>query len=234
MFNVAIGTPIVGDPKMIYVKSMMELILWFCQNRIFLDDPNQGIRMLQPRDSCVLSANREKMTNDFLKTDCTHLLWVDGDMGFEPQVLSILARRKVPYVGCNYSMKNKQRREFTAGSLDGKRVYTGKDSTGVIPVNFTGFGFALIERELIEKVEKPRYPIGYSLEVDDYTTEDYPFCEKARQAGYTILIDHDASKLVWHVGNYTYRYDEVPDSDIPSAAQSEPRADSACEVINVK
>lgn len=211
MFSVAIATPYVGMPFMEYCVSMNELVMYFAQTPIYPDklDDGQGIRILTPMNSCVLSANREYHADRFLETDCTHLCFIDVDMGFERDVLHILASRKVPYVGCNYPTKGKNP-EFTSGALDGKtRVWTGKESTGLEECNFTGFGFALIERKVVEAVKKPRFLIGYNEKMERYTTEDAPFCYLAKKAGFPIYVDHDASKRVWHMGTKAYRWDEV-------------------------
>jgi len=211
MFTVAIATPYVGHPCMEYCVSMIELILYFSQRPVYEDDPRQGLRYLTPENSCVLSANRERHAEAFLATDCTHLCFIDADMAFQPQVLHMLASRKLPYVAVNYSMKQRVKPDFTALSLDGKtRVWTGPESTGVEECNFTGFGFALIERKVIEAIKRPRFLIGYNMLTDHYTTEDAPFCRKVVEAGFPIHVDHDATKLCWHMGTWAFRWEDVP------------------------
>ena len=79
----------------------------------------------------------------------------------------------------------------------------------VIPQSF---GFALLERRVFEAVEKPMFMIEYCKETGVYTTEDHPFFRKAREAGFPCYVDHDASKLIWHVGynNYVWNQDYTP------------------------
>jgi hypothetical protein len=210
MLKVAIATSYVGHPCMEYCVSIAELILYFASVPVF-EGEKQAIRFLTPENSCVLSANRERHADAFLASDFSHLLFVDADMAFEPQALHIMARRKLPYVACNYPMKRKRDNEFTALSLDKKhRVYTGVGSTGIEQVDFTGFGFALIERQVLEQVKRPRFLIGYNTVTDIYTTEDAPFCHKVAEAGLPVNVDHDASKLVWHMGSCAYRWEDVP------------------------
>lgn len=225
MISIAVGTPIVGPPTMAYAFSLAELILWFAQTQVLPEDRGQAIRLLRPTDSCVLSANREEMTEQFLQTDCTHMLFIDGDMWFEPQAVGWLISRRHPLVGCNYSVKNKAHRQFTSTGLNGKRIHTSEKKTGLEPCLFFGFGLSLIERRVFEAIEMPRYPIGFNLQTKKYTTEDYPFCKKAKEAGFQSYIDHDASKLVKHVGNYPYCWDEVPEETGDNDCQSEPCGD---------
>lgn len=211
MFDVAIGTSAVERPDFEYTVSMIELVLYFAQNPVFPGEMAQGIRYLTPQVSCVLSANRENHADQFLKTPCTHLCLIDADMGFEPNVLHLLASRRLPYVACNYSMKRKLDPEFTAWRLDGKgRLWSGEGTSGIEECDFTGFGFALIERQVIEAIPKPRFPIGFNLAANRYSTEDAPFCGFIRKAGFKVYVDHDASKLVWHMGSCAYRWQDVP------------------------
>lgn len=224
MFDVAIATSGLQTPDFEYTVSMIQMVLYYANVSIWQGEP-QGIRYLTPQISCVLSANRENHAEEFLKTPCTHLCFIDADMGFEPEVLHILASRKVPYVGVNYSMKKKANPEFTAMRLDGKcRLWTGEDSTGLEDANFTGFGLALIERRVIEAIPRPRFLIGYNTAVNVYTTEDAPFCHKVRDAGFPVYVDHDASKLVWHMGRKAYRWQDVPK---PVEKEELPQSESA-------
>jgi hypothetical protein len=136
-------------------------------------------------------------------------------MAFERNVLHVLASRKVPYVAVNYSMKAREKPEFVALSLDAKtRLWSGEGTTGIEECNFTGFGIALIERKVIETIPRPRFLIGYNMKSDQYTTEDAPFCRKVAEAGFPIYIDHDATKLCWHMGSWAYRWSDVPKPEV--------------------
>jgi len=215
MFKVAIATSFMDRPCPEYTVSMVELVLYFAQTQIYEGCEGQGFLYLTPEKSCVLSANRERHAEAFLKTDCTHLCFIDADMAFQSNVLHVLASRKVPYVAVNYSMKKREDAEFTALALDTKtRVWSGEGTTGIEECNFTGFGFALIERKVIETIPKPRFLIGYNMKSDQYTTEDAPFCHKVREAGFPVYVDHDATKLCWHMGSYAYRWEDVPKPEV--------------------
>jgi len=154
--------------------------------------------------------NREEMVVDALKSDMTHLAFIDDDMGFAPDILHILARKRVPLVGCNYSMKIKQVREFVSLALNGEdRIITYEHSSGLEPATYIGFGFALIAREVFEKLPRPWFPYVWVSEAQRWTTEDNPFCRAATKAGYTVYVDHDASKRVYHTGFYDYDWQEA-------------------------
>jgi hypothetical protein len=40
-----------------------------------------------------------------------------------------------------------------------------------------------------------------------YMSEDYSFCWRAREAGHKVMLD--TSIRLWHVGSYTYGWEDV-------------------------
>jgi hypothetical protein len=91
---------------------------------------------------------------------------------------------------------------------EGKRwIETNQDSQNLIEADFTGFGFALIERQVLEAVSSPRFSNVWVPEWKTYSIEDRSFCHKAQEAGYTIWVDQPCSKRVYHVGSWAYSYD---------------------------
>lgn len=211
MFHVVVATPLQGKPEMEYAISLARLTMYFAQHRIFPEDPMQAMRIIDPAEGCVLGGNRESMVEAALAiSDMTHLLWIDADMGFESNILHILASRRQPYVACNYAMKQEDPPDFTAMRKDRTgRVFTGEASTGLEEAWYTGFGVCLIERQILEKIPAPRFPIMWNKEGKRWTTEDYPFCEMVWSSGYKVYVDHDASKLVWHMGKKSYNWKET-------------------------
>lgn len=177
------------------------------QNRVYPNAKSQWLGVT-PIEGSGISANRERLVVDALETDVTHILFIDEDMGFAPNALHVLAEKKLPLVGCNYKIRVKGK-GFTALAFDKKaRIVTNKESSGIEKCYYTGFGFCLIEREVFEKVARPWFLIGYNTDIGLYTTEDAGFARQLKDAGITWYVDHDASKLVWHVGNYNYSWKE--------------------------
>jgi len=208
MVKLAICTPSTGMCRTAYAYSLARMVMYIAMNRLLPEVPEQEVRLFILEGSGI-SANREAMVEDALKADATHILFLDEDMGFDPDVAHTLFARRQPIVGCNYPMRVPPP-QFTALAMDTThRVYTGPDSMGLEPALYIGFGCASIERQVFEKSERPRFLIGYNTETHRYSTEDHPFCRKARDAGFVVYVDHDASKKIFHVGNKNYRWDEV-------------------------
>lgn len=206
--NVVIAWPSLGTPKNDFAFSLARLVAYFAQVRVFPEVAEQAVDVMTIEGSGI-SSQREDLCRDALaKPDMTHLLWIDEDMGFTPDCLHILARRRQPIVGANYRMRVPPA-DFTALKLDkSERIQTTDGVSGLEEAYYTGFGFCLIERKVLEAVPQPRFPIWYNPDTGRYTTEDHPFFVAAREKGFPCYVDHDASKRVWHKGGMSYCWNE--------------------------
>jgi hypothetical protein len=158
--------------------------------------------------SSVIHSNREMGVASALEQGATHVLFLDDDMQFEPNILEVLLGRRQPVVAVNYAIKKKPI-EFVAVGLDGRRIVTHEKSTGLQEIQYTGFGVSLFEAHVFRKVPHPWFQPRYVPDAGCYTTEDLPFYEKVREAGIPCYVDHDASKLVTgHVGRHVYSWRE--------------------------
>ena len=207
-FNVVVCVPSTGQCKAQFAYSLARMVAYFAQHPIYPDveEQNLEIRFLE---GSGISANREKLINDALALeDMTHVLFIDEDMGFQPNVLHILASRRQSIVACNYRMRVPPS-PFTALAMDTKRrIETVADNHGLEEAYYTGFGFALIERKVFEAVKGPRFPLFWNEVTQTYTTEDHPFFVKAREKGFPCYVDHNASRQVWHHGSINYCWQE--------------------------
>lgn len=207
-FNVVIAWPSLGVPKNDFAFSLARLVAYFAQVRVFPEIAEQAIDVMTIEGSGI-SSQREDLTRDALAKDgMTHLLWIDEDMGFSQDCLHVAARRRQPIVAANYRMRVPPA-DFTALKLDRSgRIQTTDETIGLEEAYYSGFGFCLIERKVLEAVPEPRYQNLYSYDTGRYTTEDHPFFAAAREKGYPCYVDHDLSKRVWHKGGMSYVWNE--------------------------
>jgi len=160
------------------------------------------------QETSVIHANREKLVEEALGWGATHILFLDDDMAFDPPVLELLFSRHQPMVACNYPKRGFPI-TFTAVRADMQgTIVTTEHSTGLEEAYYTGFGVALIDAEVFKKMPQPWFMPLYVAEQKQYTTEDNPFCERLRAAGFKVFVDHDASKIVTHIGTHSYKWDQ--------------------------
>lgn len=159
-------------------------------------------------ESSVIHTNREQLVKRAIEAGRTHLMFFDDDMTFEPQVLEIMLGRRQPVVVTNYLIKTANP-EFVAVGLNGQRVPTLERSTGLEPIAYSGFGCSLFELEVFKRTPQPWFLPKFIPESSSYTTEDNPCFERIREAGFSVYLDHDASKLLKHVGRRAWDWKEV-------------------------
>lgn len=122
-----------------------------------------------------LALLRNKLLDEFLKSDCDYLFSIDTDIIIPEHSLEQLIENDKDI--CAMLIRNHPKIKAHNAMIGGKHV--PKFSEGVIPVDLTGAVY-LIKREVIEAgVRYGSHPIG----------EDAPFCEQAQQLGYELYVD---------------------------------------------
>lgn len=152
--------------------------------------------------STYIHVGRELFLEAAIKQGATHLLWLDTDMSFPRTAALQLMAHDTPMVGCNYRVRQPSGL-FTA-QRNGERINTLESSTGLEAVDAIGLGICLMWADLAADLNRPWFPHGQNEQGGDIG-EDIVFCRRLRGCGHEIYIDHDLSKEVGHIGQYTYR-----------------------------
>ena len=155
--------------------------------------------------STYIHVGREFFLEASIKQGATHVLWLDTDMSVPRETAVLLYLHDLPIVGCNYLVRQPSGL-FTA-RRDDARVETREQSTGVEAVDEIGFGAVLMRTDIVKDLPRPWFRHGLNAQGGD-VGEDIMFCRMLREAGHTVSVDHDLSKEVGHIGQYTYRITE--------------------------
>ena len=203
---IAVGTPSTGQTRMSYASSLARMVAYFSNNPLLPDVAEQRMDFLFLEGSGI-SDNRETITKSALEIpELTHLLWIDDDMGFHWDTLHVMMARRQPIVACTYRRRVPPA-EFTASKMD-MSGYIGvtDDSSGLQEAYNCGFGFCLIERKVLEATKAPRYGLQWNDKDQRYSTEDFSFFSQARELGFPVYVDFEASKRIWHEGSIGYSW----------------------------
>lgn len=221
--KVGIAIPTAGLIRAACTFSLLQLVGQLSKEIFWKECKSQGLTVLM-REGSGIAPNRETMVGEAIDADCTHVLFVDDDMSFEPPAFASIASRRLPIVGVNYR-KRFPPAGFTAVHLDRSRglMETNEHSKGLEPVDYMGFGLCLIETRVFKALPRPWFLNTYLDGV--YTTEDLPFYRAAREAGFTAFCDQDASKFIGHIGIHDYRWHQK--FDPPEEARDKPAPLSA-------
>jgi hypothetical protein len=116
----------------------------------------------------IVEARNFLLTYWFDKTEATHLLFVDADMGFDPQLIVEMIELDKPVVGAAYPKRSLDLKKVIEAAASGAKaeraVVEGlefvvrsphddaKQLKGFIPVEGCGAGILLIQRACIERM----------------------------------------------------------------------------------
>lgn len=140
----------------------------------------------------LLPNQRTELVRKVFDAHASHILFIDNDMRFPPDTAQRLLSHKKDIVGINCP-------QTRANKL---ALKTSKKK-GLEKVKVIGFGVTLIRTEVFLKVQEPWFATPY--DGMRFVGEDLFFSRKAREAGYTIYVDHDLSKEIRHCGTYEYK-----------------------------
>jgi hypothetical protein len=193
---------VIGGPTRDQVPASfaLDLAQLYAHTTLRLKTDSFYLRFVQ---STYVHVGREVVLSEAMQIGATHVLWLDTDMTFPEDAALRLARHAKPIVACNYVMRN-DRQMFTAERA-GVTVETRPESTGLEAVDSVGFGVLLMRTDVALDLVRPWFCHGRNPETGADVGEDRMFCRAVRAAGYEILIDHDLSKEIGHIGQHTYR-----------------------------
>jgi hypothetical protein len=184
-FKVTIGIPTSGSVPWEFAASLMALRLLDHTRVVWL-----------PR--VMIDTARNTLVEEALKdTETTHLLMIDDDMTFNPDLLLSLISRNVDIVG---SLAFKRRPGYEPC------VYKAREDGELFPVLPTTFqevdaiGTAglLVNIDVFKSLKFPWFETYYD-ERGRHWSVDIDFCKKAKAAGYKIYVDTIAE--MGHIGD---------------------------------
>lgn len=113
----------------------------------------------------LVHRGRMEMTATFLKTEHSHMFWLDADIEFTPEHVAAVWNMDADIGVGVYAMKKRDACWFSAWK-DGKLIKDLDQFSEPIKVDYAGTGFMLIKRATIEKlyeVLKARHAIAHKL-----------------------------------------------------------------------
>ncbi len=136
-------------------------------------------------------------------------------------------------LGTNYLRKDQSKAIYTATDIGGGDL-DSINMNGVSRCLACGLGFFIIDLSVFlsntpppgcvtripddmkitdyqfrKLIPKPHFEIVWHELKNDYISEDLYFTAKLGVNGVPVYIDHDASKLVSHIGDFRYNYDSM-------------------------
>lgn len=166
----------------------------------------------------IITMARNSLVNQFLKSDCTELLFIDADViPTTDDIMRLLAQSTGRDITAGmYPRRAKDRKFFMDFYLDEQDELVFEDA--MMRANRVGTGFMWVNRHVIEKIAKGSQtylgPDGageianvfeFSMRDGKFVGEDYYFCDKAGMLGYEVWIDVEI--CIPHLGQEEFTND---------------------------
>lgn len=172
-----------------------------------LSEANIDIHICIKTSGSLLVAERNSLIEAFWNSDCTHMLCIDSDLGWNPQQVPMLLSKNEDLIAGCYPSRVENSFIFRPVFNEQKQVTSNEK--GLIEMEYTPAGFMLISRHAISMM-RDRFPeLKYEPKYEDndpdknkgyaffnteiwngeFWGEDYYFCRKVREAGIKIWCD---------------------------------------------
>jgi FkbM family methyltransferase len=229
--HVFVALPVYGGVDPWFHQSLMELIR-------SKDRPYKLTVHHHVGDSLVSRA-RNKLVKAFLDSEATHLLFIDTDLIFSPEHVARIVSHGEPIVAGLYPKKQREL-GWVCNLLEPSPEV---DARGLQPVKYAGTGFLCIAREVFEELVDAYHELRYDPDEGDgevgslwdlfkvgvwecpetgyrrYLSEDWWFCQLARDSGYEVLMDTQI--ILKHVGQFIYPFDSLESFATPAPTTDE-------------
>jgi GT2 family glycosyltransferase len=205
-----------------------------CFNGVIDVECERGLRELERRGIDVwrepgfsaIDKARSVLASRALHAGYDALMWIDADIVFRPDDVDRFHACGEPFIAGLYAKKG--RRELAAHLLPGTQSIQFGQRGGLFEVRYVGTGFLYAAAEVYRRMEAQlpvcdrsfdgRGFVPYFLPavIEDrdkgawYLSEDYAFCERARQVGCRIMVD--SRVRIGHAGRYVYSWEDAGSS----------------------
>jgi hypothetical protein len=141
---------------------------------------------------------RNEMVAEFLGSDCTDLVFIDDDMGWDTGGFLKMLTRQVDVIGA-ICPRRRDPREWNVNLLSDERG-SRIEIDGMLECSYIGTALLRIRRCALEQMPRP-FNAGY--EGERFIGEDAWFCREYRRAGGRIWAEPNIT--ITHTGPHEWR-----------------------------
>ena len=180
----------------------------FASLSLVLQKLDIGLELAQVSGCAIVSKARNLLVTQFMKSDCTHLLFVDADINWTASNVLQLVVKSKDIVSGLYPSRVEGKGVFL-------QVHEEQTVTGLLRVMAVGTGFMLIARYVLQAMMDKRPELAYkdgdqthyalfdcAVRDAKYVGEDYNFCHRAIENGFNIFVDQ--ANVLGHIGVKEY------------------------------
>lgn len=185
-----IGIPTLDFVHVDFMRCLMELI-----NRLHTDGVDFDVDI---ESGTLVYFARERIANKAINEGYTHVLWLDSDMIFNPDILDDLMFSGQPFVTGIYHARRKGYASCIFKSIERKVERFEEYPSETFEIAGCGFGCVLVDTEILRAVNRKN---GTCFTPILNMGEDIAFCKRARDLGYKLYCE--PSVVCGHIGHIT-------------------------------
>lgn len=193
---------LIGIPTMGVVHTM--LMTYVLKTVLKAKEKGYGVALYTTMSVQPVDNARNEIVDEFLKSDCTHLFFIDSDTIPPDDALDKLiavdadiATGITPIIEYDPNRRNESSGFYKRSNIIGMDDTLVQADTGIVNIKTAGGSCLLIKRKVIEELSKPIFrfiykdchPAGVSFGKKTMMSEDYYFCAKALDKGFTLKCD---------------------------------------------
>jgi len=188
-----------------FLKAWTNLFAWCINNNINpILSNSYDSNVYYVRQKClgpdVLKGKHQKPFDGKLNYD--YLMWIDSDMVFTPEDFKALLDMNKDIASGIYKMVDQvqyatvEKYNTQEYKDNGKFTFLNDEilttKPNIFPVEYTGFGWMLIKKGVIESMEYPWFRpewMNFGNGIEDFTSEDVGLCINVKKKGYKIYVN---------------------------------------------
>jgi len=177
MANIFVGTPNMGT---ITTGLWINSLKW-------LSEGKHSVHIFPPQHVRPIPAARNLIVQEFLKQEHDFLLMIDADITPPSNILD-MANLNVDVVGavCFVNKEGSIVPMVLERAEDGYKIIKSLSANSLLKVDAIGTGCIMIKREVFKELAPPYFSYVMSPEGMLQLGEDFNFCSRVKQHGFTI------------------------------------------------
>ncbi len=188
-----------------FCMSLLEVLVRPMAQELGLKD-EPLLRWQYIRSSNVVQ-NRHNLVRAAQEMKVSHIMWLDDDMTFPADTLVRLLKTGFPIIGANCTTRALP---IVPTAVKNDRRISSEGRHGLESIDQFGMAVVLTKTSIFDEIELPWFKMEWDARFPDtYMSEDMYFCRKAKTAGFKIVIDHDLSNQIGHIGEMTFDHSMV-------------------------
>lgn len=184
----------------------------------------------------ILPQLRQDIVDAAIESESSHLLFIDADQTFPPELPLQWLEVKRPVIAANIAIKNRPCYPTAKNMIGGvpSPVYSDLASERFTKVGRVGTGIMMLDLETMKKLPRPAFLPTWHEKNGAYVGEDWTMVQHLEDAGVPVVVDNHLSMKVGHIGKQSYGWEQIIATRKWENAQNDTGRDSKPRIVQAR